>query len=102
MTYITDGRSPLCFSTSGDSAKGCKLRERAMPYVSINAPSAMYARISLQTHTVGTTGRIEATLEAERGDRRRQDRDRQRQREAENEASEDTIKASGYCVLPST
>lgn len=35
--------------------------------------------------------RLEATLEAERGDRRRLDRDQQRQREAETLAYEQTI-----------
>lgn len=37
-------------------------------------------------------GRLEATLEAERGDRRRLERDHQRQREAETMAYEQAIK----------
>eukprot|EP00752_Nemacystus_decipiens_P011413 g10136.t1 len=41
---------------------------------------------------IAIKNQLEATLEAERGERRRQDRDQQRQREAENLAYEQTIK----------
>lgn len=55
----------------------------------------MYRRIATRCsarYGIYPTGRLEATLEAERGDRRRLDRDQQRQREAETLAYEQAIK----------